>query len=110
MADDFVVVEPLPLSAIRATLIRLEETIIFGLIERAQFAQNSPAYDAVCVHFWWFCWFLGGFWAFCGLFELFSSFFELFLSLFELFVITEFFFFFFVAFFFPSFFWAFYVF
>jgi chorismate mutase len=55
MADDFVVVEPLPLSAIRATLIRLEETIIFGLIERAQFAQNSPAYDAVCVHFWWFC-------------------------------------------------------
>ena len=35
---------PLKLSDLRGTLIRLEETIIFALIERAQFAQNLEVY------------------------------------------------------------------
>ena len=34
----------LSLSSIRSTLIRQEETIIFGLIERAQFRSNSIVY------------------------------------------------------------------
>ncbi len=39
LADD-----PLSLDNIRSALIRLEETIIFGLIERAQFAHNPIIY------------------------------------------------------------------
>jgi chorismate mutase len=35
---------PLSLERIRSVLIRLEETIIFGLIERAQFAHNPKIY------------------------------------------------------------------
>lgn len=35
----------LGLGNIRQTLIRLEDTIIFGLIERAQFARNQAVYD-----------------------------------------------------------------
>jgi hypothetical protein len=35
----------LSLDSIRSTLIRQEETIIFALIERAQFRQNSIAYE-----------------------------------------------------------------
>lgn len=33
------------LDNIRQTLIRLEDTIIFSLIERAQFARNAPVYE-----------------------------------------------------------------
>lgn len=36
----------LSLSNIREQLIRLEDTIIFALIERAQFAHNSAVYEA----------------------------------------------------------------
>jgi chorismate mutase len=36
--------DPLSLDNIRSVLIRLEETIIFGLIERAQFAHNPRIY------------------------------------------------------------------
>eukprot|EP01062_Namystynia_karyoxenos_P029957 TRINITY_DN22436_c0_g1_i1.p1 TRINITY_DN22436_c0_g1~~TRINITY_DN22436_c0_g1_i1.p1 ORF type:complete len:510 (+),score=156.90 TRINITY_DN22436_c0_g1_i1:95-1531(+) len=36
--------EPLRLSSFRQHLIRQEETIIFALIERAQFPQNPPVY------------------------------------------------------------------
>jgi len=36
--------DPLSLETIRSVLIRLEETIIFGLIERAQFAHNPRIY------------------------------------------------------------------
>ncbi|KAL4857493.1 Glycosyltransferase family protein 64 protein C5 [Chlorella vulgaris] len=36
----------LSLANIRQTLIRLEDTIIFSLIERAQFARNEPVYEA----------------------------------------------------------------
>ncbi len=36
--------ESLSLDALRNTLIRLEETIIFALIERAQFARNEIIY------------------------------------------------------------------
>ena len=35
----------LSLNSIRSTLIRQEETIIFALIERAQFRQNSKVYQ-----------------------------------------------------------------
>jgi chorismate mutase len=35
---------PLDLNVIRRTLIRLEETIIFSFIERAQFALNPRMY------------------------------------------------------------------
>ncbi|PRW32941.1 chorismate mutase [Chlorella sorokiniana] len=35
----------LSLANIRQTLIRLEDTIIFSLIERAQFARNEPVYE-----------------------------------------------------------------
>jgi chorismate mutase len=37
--------DPLSLNRIRSVLIRLEETIIFGLIERAQFAHNPKIYQ-----------------------------------------------------------------
>ena len=37
--------DPLNLSNIRQTLIRLEESIIFALIERAQFRLNPPIYS-----------------------------------------------------------------
>lgn len=36
----------LSLDNIRQTLIRLEDTIIFSLIERAQFARNKAVYEA----------------------------------------------------------------
>jgi chorismate mutase len=35
----------LSLDSIRSTLIRQEETIIFALIERAQFRENSIVYE-----------------------------------------------------------------
>ncbi|KAL5519796.1 hypothetical protein ACEPAG_1456 [Sanghuangporus baumii] len=38
--------DPLSLERIRSMLIRLEDTIIFGLIERAQFAHNPRMYEA----------------------------------------------------------------
>ncbi|QRV77628.1 chorismate mutase [Ceratobasidium sp. AG-Ba] len=38
-------VDPLSLSRIRSNLIRLEDTIIFSLIERAQFALNPRIYE-----------------------------------------------------------------
>lgn len=43
--------EALSLANIRSSLIRQEDTIIFGLIERAQFALNAPVYtpDAIPV-------------------------------------------------------------
>ncbi|KAK4051747.1 chorismate mutase aro7 [Microbotryomycetes sp. JL221] len=37
--------DPLNLDNIRRTLVRLEDTIIFSLIERAQFAHNPRIYD-----------------------------------------------------------------
>ncbi len=36
---------PLELGSIRRSLILMEDTIIFSLIERGQFAQNSPVYQ-----------------------------------------------------------------
>ena len=36
---------PLDLDVIRGILTRLEDTIIFALIERAQFAHNPRAYE-----------------------------------------------------------------
>jgi hypothetical protein len=36
--------QTLTLSNIRSSLIRQEDTIIFQLIERAQYARNSPVY------------------------------------------------------------------
>ncbi|KAB5595864.1 hypothetical protein CTheo_628 [Ceratobasidium theobromae] len=41
-------VDPLSLSRIRSNLIRLEDTIIFSLIERAQFALNPKIYERDC--------------------------------------------------------------
>lgn len=37
--------DPLSLDRIRSILIRLEDTIIFSLIERAQFAHNPAMYE-----------------------------------------------------------------
>ena len=37
--------DPLSLDRIRSVLTRLEDTIIFGLIERAQFAHNPRMYQ-----------------------------------------------------------------
>jgi len=37
--------EPLTLSFIRESLIRQEDTIIYGLLQRAQFSFNAPTYD-----------------------------------------------------------------
>ena len=36
--------EVMGLDQLRSTLIRLEETIIFGIIERAQYKQNDAVY------------------------------------------------------------------
>lgn len=36
--------DPLSLERIRSVLVRLEDTIIFDLIERAQFAHNAQMY------------------------------------------------------------------
>ena len=36
--------DTLSLQNIRSSLIRQEDTIIFSLIERAQFARNDPVY------------------------------------------------------------------
>ncbi|KIJ54550.1 hypothetical protein M422DRAFT_153230 [Sphaerobolus stellatus SS14] len=47
MASNFFIVDdPLSLSRIRSILIRLEDTIIFQLIERAQFAHNPKMYES----------------------------------------------------------------
>ncbi|KZS93751.1 chorismate mutase [Sistotremastrum niveocremeum HHB9708] len=46
MQENYVLTDnPLDLNKIRSTLIRLEETIIFGLIERAQFSHNPRIYE-----------------------------------------------------------------
>jgi len=37
--------DPLSLDRIRSVLVRLEDTIIFSLIERAQFAHNPRMYQ-----------------------------------------------------------------
>ncbi len=42
--QNFILGDPLSLERIRAILTRLEDTIIFSLIERAQFAHNPKAY------------------------------------------------------------------
>ncbi|KAJ7761513.1 chorismate mutase [Mycena maculata] len=45
-SQNFMIVnDPLSLDRIRGVLIRLEDTIIFSLIERAQFAQNPRIYQ-----------------------------------------------------------------
>ena len=45
-SQNFTLVEdPLSLERIRSVLTRLEDTIIFGLIERAQFAHNPRIYQ-----------------------------------------------------------------
>lgn len=41
----FISDDPLSLERIRSILIRLEDTIIFKLIERAQFAHNPKIYQ-----------------------------------------------------------------
>src|ERR1700691_1045215 len=44
--ENFVLVgDPLSLERIRSILTRLEDTIIFSLIERAQFAHNPKIYE-----------------------------------------------------------------
>ncbi|KAF7298965.1 Chorismate mutase [Mycena indigotica] len=43
-SQNFMTGDPLSLERIRGVLIRLEDTIIFSLIERAQFAQNPRIY------------------------------------------------------------------
>ncbi|KAH8104923.1 chorismate mutase [Phellopilus nigrolimitatus] len=45
MQQNFLSGDPLSLERIRSTLVRLEDTIIFALIERAQFAHNSRIYE-----------------------------------------------------------------
>lgn len=46
MQQNFVLAkDPLSLDRIRSVLIRLEDTIIFSLIERAQFAHNPRIYQ-----------------------------------------------------------------
>ncbi|EEB93170.1 hypothetical protein MPER_08216 [Moniliophthora perniciosa FA553] len=44
-SQNFMVGDPLSLDRIRSVLVRLEDTIIFGLIERAQFAHNPRMYQ-----------------------------------------------------------------
>ncbi|KAG1715724.1 hypothetical protein ID866_1440 [Astraeus odoratus] len=45
LSQNFMLVrDPLSLERIRSILVRLEDTIIFGLIERAQFAHNAKIY------------------------------------------------------------------
>uniref|UniRef100_A0A7S4DSG4 chorismate mutase n=2 Tax=Lotharella globosa TaxID=91324 RepID=A0A7S4DSG4_9EUKA len=41
---------PLDLNALRGQLVRLEDTIIFGFVERAQFKQNPKAYKPDAIH------------------------------------------------------------
>jgi chorismate mutase len=58
--------DPLSLDRIRSVLTRLEDTIIFSLIERAQFAHNPRMYQKgvfkeltdLGVHDSWLEWFL----------------------------------------------------
>lgn len=58
--------DPLSLETIRSVLIRLEDTIIFSLIERAQFAHNPriyqkgafPELEKLDFHGSWLDWFL----------------------------------------------------
>lgn len=45
MQSNLMTGDPLSLDRIRSTLIRLEDTIIFSLIERAQFAHNPRIYE-----------------------------------------------------------------
>jgi chorismate mutase len=42
--------EILTLDSIRTSLIRLEDSIIFGLLERAQFCYNAESYDSNYFH------------------------------------------------------------
>jgi chorismate mutase len=42
--------EILTLDSIRQTLIRLEDSIIFGLLERAQYRYNADTYDSNSFH------------------------------------------------------------
>ncbi|KAF5369465.1 hypothetical protein D9758_002736 [Tetrapyrgos nigripes] len=44
-SQNYMVGDPLSLERIRSVLVRLEDTIIFGLIERAQFAHNPRMYQ-----------------------------------------------------------------
>jgi chorismate mutase len=44
-SDNFLAGNPLSLERIRSVLIRLEDTITFNLIERAQFAHNPRIYQ-----------------------------------------------------------------
>jgi chorismate mutase len=44
-SDNFMAGDPLSLERIRSVLVRLEDTIIFSLIERAQFAHNPHIYQ-----------------------------------------------------------------
>ena len=45
MQSNLTIGDPLSLDRIRSVLTRLEDTIIFDLIERAQFAHNPKAYE-----------------------------------------------------------------
>ncbi|KAJ3934876.1 MAG: chorismate mutase [Lentinula lateritia] len=45
MQSNLTIGDPLSLERIRSVLVRLEDTIIFGLIERAQFAHNPRIYQ-----------------------------------------------------------------
>ncbi|KAF7346370.1 Chorismate mutase [Mycena sanguinolenta] len=64
--ENFIIGDPLSLDRIRGVLTRLEDTIIFSLIERAQFAQNPRIYQkgafaeltALGFHGSWLEWFL----------------------------------------------------
>ena len=66
MQANYMTGDPLSLERIRSMLIRLEDTIIFGLIERAQFAHNARIYEpgvieelkALGVEGSWLDWFL----------------------------------------------------
>lgn len=42
--------EILTLDSIRTSLIRLEDSIIFGLLERAQYCYNADTYDPDAFH------------------------------------------------------------
>jgi hypothetical protein len=44
-SDNFLAGNPLSLERIRSVLVRLEDTITFNLIERAQFAHNPRIYQ-----------------------------------------------------------------
>lgn len=75
MSSNFFISEnPLSLNGIRSTLIRLEDTIIFQLIERAQFAHNPKMYEPgafqelkdIGFNDSWLKWFLEGIESFHG--------------------------------------------